>query len=230
MSRELPIFPLPLVLFPGATQPLHIFEPRYRQLLADVLGDDRRFGVAYVAPLAGPGLDPALQPGAVGCVALINAANALPDGRSNIVTVGERRFTLLDWVARGTPYRVGRVEEFEDDPADAAEAGDLGRDVQQDFRRLARALGTLTDRPEHDLGLADDPQHLSFQVAAALELDGESKQELLALTSTTDRLRRLAALLGPLAEDAERRAAVRERGRRNGRGGKHPPPQIEHAT
>src|SRR5690348_5320860 len=93
MSRELPIFPLPLVLSPGATQPLHIFEPRYRQLLADVLGDDRRFGVAYVAPPAGPGLDPAPQPGAVGFVALINAANALPDGRSNIVTVGERRFT-----------------------------------------------------------------------------------------------------------------------------------------
>lgn len=228
MPRELPIFPLPLVLFPGATQPLHIFEPRYRQLLTDVLGDDRRFGIAYVAPPTGPGLDPAPEPGAVGCVAVINAANPLPDGRSNIVTVGERRFTLLAWVSRSTPYRVGSIEEFEDDPADAAEAGDLARDVRRDFRRLARALGTLTDRPAHDLGLADDPQQLSFQVAAALELDGESKQELLALTSTTDRLRRLAALLGPLADDAERRAVIRERARRNGRGGPHP--QIERAT
>ena len=48
MPRDLPIFPLPLVLFPGAVQPLHIFEPRYRRLLADSLAGDRRFGIAYV--------------------------------------------------------------------------------------------------------------------------------------------------------------------------------------
>src|SRR5437667_180860 len=92
MARELPIFPLPLVLFPGAPQPLHIFEPRYRQLLADCLAADRRFGVTYVAPPRAPDDDPAPRPGDLGCVALIRSTQELPDGRSNVLTVGERRF------------------------------------------------------------------------------------------------------------------------------------------
>ncbi len=73
MARELPIFPLPIVLFPGAPQPLHIFEPRYRQLLQDCLTGDQRFGIAYVTPDATPGADPAPSPGDVGCVALIRS-------------------------------------------------------------------------------------------------------------------------------------------------------------
>ncbi len=217
MARELPIFPLPVVLFPGATQPLHIFEPRYRELLADCLAADQRFGITYVAPPDGPGIDPMPPPGAVGCIALIN-----------IITVGERRFTLLEWVTRETTYRVARVEEFDDEPADPAEVTNLAGGVRQDYQRLARAIGTLTDRVADDAALDDDPEQLSFQVAAALELDGEVKQALLALTSTTTRLRRLASLLVPLSADAERRAAVREHARGNGRGGKHP--QIERAS
>src|SRR5204863_219446 len=81
MPRELPIFPLPIVLFPGAPQPLHIFEPRYRQLLQDCLAGDRRFGIAYVAPDPAPDADPVPNPGDVGCVALIQSNQPLPDGR-----------------------------------------------------------------------------------------------------------------------------------------------------
>jgi len=228
MARDLPIFPLPVVLFPGATQPLHVFEPRYRELLADCLAADQRFGITYVAPPEGPDVDPMPPLGAVGCIALITATDALPDGRSDIVTVGERRFNLLDWVARETTYRVARVEEFDDEPADRAEVAGLAGDVRQDYQRLARAIGTLTDRAADDAALDEDPEQLSFQVAAALELDGEVKQALLALTNTITRLRRLASLLVPLSADAERRAAVRERARGNGRGGKHP--QIERAS
>src|SRR5258707_3640359 len=87
MARELPIFPLPIVLFPGAPQPLHIFEPRYRQLLQDCLAGDQRFGIAYVAPDPSPGADPVPLPGDVGCVALIRSNQPLPDGRANIETV-----------------------------------------------------------------------------------------------------------------------------------------------
>src|SRR3989449_1162245 len=71
MPRELPIFPLPIVLFPGAPQPLHIFEPRYRQLLQDCLAGDRRFGIALVAPPPAPGGGPVPKPGGGGCVAPI---------------------------------------------------------------------------------------------------------------------------------------------------------------
>lgn len=228
MARELPIFPLPIVLFPGAPQPLHIFEPRYHQLLRDCLDRDRRFGIAYVAPDGAPDADPVPNPGDVGCVALIRSTEPLPDGRSHILAVGERRFVLRRWVASDRPYHVAEVEEFDDDPLDAAEATPLMADVREGFARLAEALGALTEPEEERLELPSDPQLLSFQVAAALELDAEAKRALQAIRSTSLRLRQLAAVLGPLAADAERRAVVRQRARGNGRGGRHP--NIERAT
>ncbi|HVH67830.1 MAG TPA: LON peptidase substrate-binding domain-containing protein [Gemmatimonadales bacterium] len=231
MARELPIFPLPIVLFPGAHQPLHIFESRYRQLLQDCLAADRRFGISYVAPERAAGADAAPGLGDVGCVALIRTAEPLPDGRCNILTVGERRYMLRRWISRAPrpPYRVAEVEEFDDDPIDGAEAGTLAADVRAGFARLAQALGMLTESGGgNSEALASDPALLSFQVAAALELDAESKRALQALRSTSMRLRRLAQALGPLAADAERRAGVRQRARGNGRGGRHA--QIEPAT
>src|SRR6058998_1876793 len=227
MARELPIFPLPIVLFPGAPQPLHIFEPRYRQMLQDCLAGDRRFGIAYVAPDASPGADPLPSPGDVGCVALIRSIQPLPDGRANIMTVGERRFVLRRWIDSDRPYRVADVEEFDDEPTDEAELTPLAADVRAGFDRLARALGVLTEREDEPVDLAQDPQLLSFQVAASLELDADAKRALQTIRSTTMRLRQLAALLGPLTADAERRAAVRQRAKSNGRGGRHP--QIESA-
>jgi Lon protease-like protein len=218
MSRELPIFPLPLVLFPGATQPLHIFEPRYRSLLTDCLAGDRRFGIAFAAP--DKPSDPA--PGDVGCIAHILTTQSLPDGRSDILTTGEQRFVLLEWLPTDRPYRMARVEEFADgrsDSAEAPEVADIASDVRRDFLRVLEALEQ--DPPE----LPVDPEAMSFRVAATLELEAPSKVALLAIRSTTVRLRRLAALLQPLAADAERRAAVRDRARGNGKGGAHP--QIE---
>ncbi len=215
MPRELPIFPLPLVLFPGATQPLHIFEPRYRQLLVDCLDGDRRFGIAFAAP--DKASDPA--PGDVGCIAHILTTQALPDGRSDILTTGEQRFVLLEWLPTARPYRMARVEEFADEPADAGETEGLAQDVRRDFLRVMEALEQ--ELPE----LPVDPEALSFRVAATLELEPPGKLALLAIRSTTVRLRRLAALLQPLAADAERRAAIRHRARSNGKGGAHP--QIE---
>jgi len=217
MLRELPIFPLPLVLFPGALQPLHIFEPRYRQLLADSLAGDCRFGVAYVPE--GPGHDPMPQPGDVGCVAEIRSTQNLPDGRSNIVTVGERRFTLLDWLPTARLYRLARVEQFDDEHGDPVEMNAIAADVRRDFARLRAALATLTDRHEEPPTLPEEPELLSFQVAAGLEFEASAKLELLRARNTLARLRRLAALLAPLAADAERRATVRRHARRNGTSG-----------
>ncbi len=104
----------------------------------------------------------------------------------------------------------------------------LAADVRAGFARLARALGVLTEQENEPVELAHDPQLLSFQVAAALELDADAKRALQAIRSTTLRLRQLATVLGPLAVDAERRAVVRQRARGNGRGGRHP--EIEPAA
>jgi uncharacterized protein len=228
MARELPIFPLPTVLFPGASQRLHIFEPRYRQLLQDCLAADRRFGIAYAAPDRAPGVDTAPRPGDVGCVALIRSNEPLPDGRSNIMAVGERRFVLRRWIAGPKPYRVAEIEEFDDDPVDAVEVATLAADVREGFARLTQALGVLTESEGEETELPDDPGLLSFEVAAALELDADVKRALQAGRSTSVRLRQLATVLAPLAADAERRAAVRHQARGNGRGGRHP--EIERAT
>src|SRR2546425_10745241 len=98
MARELPIFPLPIVLFPGAPQPLHVFEPRYRQLLADCLAADRRFGITYVAPPQAAGADPQPEIGDPGCIALIRSTERFGGGRADVLPLGERRGVAL---ARG---------------------------------------------------------------------------------------------------------------------------------
>jgi len=230
MARDLPIFPLPIVLFPGTPQPLHIFEPRYRRLISDCLAGDRRFGIAYVGAEPAAGAAGAPHPGDVGCVALIRSTRRLPDGRSNVLTVGERRFVLLEWLGGDRPYRVARVAEFDDEPGEPSEAATLAAAVRRRFARLARALGVLAGRDEEAIELSEDPQQLSFQVAAALELEPDAQRALQALRSTTTRLRQLAGLLAPLAADARRRAGVRQRAKRNGTGGAHPPPQVERTT
>src|SRR3989454_9366647 len=104
MARKLPIFPPRIALSPGAPQPRHVFEPRYRQLLADCLAADRRFGIAYVPAERDAGVEPLPRPGDVGCVAVIRDTQGLPDGRSHVLTVRERPFLLIDSVSSGRPY------------------------------------------------------------------------------------------------------------------------------
>src|SRR5206468_1846367 len=89
---------------------------------------------------------------------------------SNILTVGERRFVLIEWVGSDRPYRLAHVEEFDDEPVEASEAVTLAGDVRDGFTQLTQALGILTGREDDVIELATDPQLLSFQVAAALEL------------------------------------------------------------
>src|SRR3989442_13135057 len=104
MSRELPIFPLPLVLFPGTTQPLHVFEPRYRRLLADCLAGDKRFGIAYHRAAAGEGGEGgggggggaaggAPGPGCIGGAAGARPPRADPKSRPTRPTRGDSRLT-----------------------------------------------------------------------------------------------------------------------------------------
>src|ERR1051326_8057405 len=91
MPSRLPLFPLKIVLFPGALLPLHIFEPRYRQLLADVTLGDHRFGL--LPPGERGGLPP---PGPLGCAPRVRAARPRGDARSNMVVSGGRRSALLE--------------------------------------------------------------------------------------------------------------------------------------
>src|SRR5687767_6686213 len=134
---ELPVFPLPVVLIPGVPLPLHIFEPRYRQLLTDIRVSNNLFGVSYFdANTSANEVPPA---GHVGCVAEVNETQTLPDGRSNILTVGVIRYRIESYVERGDPYLVARVSYFEDDDEDEALLAGLTKDVADTFTRIAQA-------------------------------------------------------------------------------------------
>ena len=114
--RELPLFPLPVVLFPGMPMPLHIFEPRYRKMLADIRASDNLFGLSYFDPnTSGKEIPPA---GHIGCVGEVTETQALPDGRSNVLAVGVVRYQAEAYVERGDSYLVVRVNFFEDDEED----------------------------------------------------------------------------------------------------------------
>src|ERR1044072_2697089 len=115
--HELPLFPLPVVLFPGVPLPLHIFEPRYRQMLLDIRLANNLFGVAYFdASSAENGVPPA---GHVGCVAEVTETQTFPDGRSNILTLGVVRFRIDSYVERGDPYLVSQASYFQEADAEA---------------------------------------------------------------------------------------------------------------
>src|SRR5712691_4904563 len=124
--NELPVFPLPIVLFPGVPLPLHIFEPRYRQMLGDVRANNNLFGLSYFdASTSDKEIPPA---GNVGCVAEVTETQALPDGRSNILTVGVIRYRIEEYVERD-PYLVAWVSVFEDEDEDQ----DLLRESSHEF-------------------------------------------------------------------------------------------------
>jgi len=217
--RELPIFPLPLVLFPGVPLPLHIFEERYRRMLADVRASNNLFGLSYFVPDAAPEDRP--PAGHVGCATEVVEVQPLPDGRSNILTIGVARYQVVEYVERGDPYLVARVEFFEDEEEDAAVVGRGAEEVSEMFMRIARAMrtanqerGALPELPQ------DDPERLSFLVAAVVEMDAETKQRLLETRSTSDRLRRLHTMLAQAVEAYEERARTHELARGNGHAGK----------
>ncbi|HEX8202116.1 MAG TPA: LON peptidase substrate-binding domain-containing protein, partial [Isosphaeraceae bacterium] len=164
------LFPLPeVVLFPHAVLPLHIFEPRYRQMTEDALAGDRLVTIVQLlpdTPTADP-TRPAIE--AVGCLGKIVRHERLPDGRFNFLLVGRKRVRLLRELASGKPYRLAEARLLED-VAPEEPVGPLRRELVRLFRTLARrqgtldpdmakllqadlALGILTDLIAHALGL-----------------------------------------------------------------------------
>jgi len=217
--RELPLFPLPVVLFPGMPMPLHIFEPRYRKMLADIRAGENLFGLSYFdSSSSDKDIPPA---GHIGCVAEVTETQALPDGRSNILTVGVMRYRVTSYIERGDPYLVARVEYFEDEDDDEGRLSETSREVAEMFMRVAKAIRVLNDERGNLPDITDtEPQKLSFLVAAAMEIESETKQELLELRSTYKRLRRLRDMLKRVISNYEERARLHSLAKGNGHGGK----------
>jgi len=218
---ELPLFPLPLVLFPGVPMPLHIFEERYRQMFADVSAGNSLFGLSYFDINTATNTRPPV--GHVGCAAEVVESQSLPDGRSNILTVGLIRYRVIEYVEAGEPYLVGRVEFFADEREDEALLATRARHVAELFTRIVRAVRALNNDRASLPDLPDaEPERLSFLVAAAMELDAEARQGLLELRSGAERLERIGNLLSQVVGNYEERARKHKLAKGNGHGGKHP--------
>jgi Lon protease-like protein len=216
---ELPLFPLAVVLFPGVPVPLHIFEPRYRQMLEDVQAGNNLFGLCYFDASSSTRDMPVV--GSVGCVAKVTETQSLPDGRSNILTVGVIRYRIAAYVERGDPYLVVRVSYFEDEVENKEAVQDSSREVAEKFTRIARAVRIINDERANLPNISDtEPERLSFLVAAALEVDTDMKQELLELRSTSERLQRLRDILERAVSGYEERARVHELAKGNGHSGR----------
>jgi len=216
---ELPLFPLSVVLFPAVPLPLHIFEPRYRQMLEDIRAGNSLFGLSYFDVSASEREFPPV--GSIGCVAKVTDTQTFPDGRSNILAIGVIRYQIEEYLERGDPYRVVRVSYFEDEAADSEAVAEHSRDVAETFTRIARAVRTINDERANLPNIGDtEPQRLSFLVAAAMEMDADVKQELLELRLTSERLRRLRDILARAVSGYEERARVHELAKGNGHSGR----------
>jgi Lon protease-like protein len=197
---ELGIFPLGLVLLPGERLPLHIFEPRYKELISECLAEERPFGIVLSD-------DSGLHE--IGTVAsVIEVLERFDDGRLNIVVEGGDRFRVVE-LTTGRAFQTGEVEEVADEDVDVDEE-DAARALGL-FKELRELVGSDVEEPEEG-----DPA-LSFALASRVDFGLDPKQRLLELTSEPDRLTLVIELLEGALTAVREEQARRELASRNGK-------------
>jgi uncharacterized protein len=209
MTARLPLFPLGTVLFPGLVLPLHIFEPRYRELvrhLLDLPNDHaREFGVVAIQrgwevdsgePVAAT-TRAELTLHEVGCSAEIRQVTELPDGRFDLVTVGRRRFRIVRVDPEASAYLEAEVEWLPEPPGQEEAADLLAPRVLATFRQYLDLMRDSGPGADGEVGeqLPEDATVLSHLVAATAALTLEDRQRLLAAVDTAARLRAELRLL-----------------------------------
>lgn len=185
----LPLFPLPVVLFPGAPMPLHIFEVRYRRMVARCLEFDKRFGLLHHdSDEDGPFLN---ERGQVGTIALIEEFQPLPDGRSLILVRGEGRFEIRNGIDQREPFYEAEIQPYPDETRPLPDAIRVARE-----RTLALfdAVVQRLDDPPVELPEFDLDKDVSFQLAPTVQIDSRWQQSFLELRQEAHRLERLDAV------------------------------------
>ena len=204
--RELPIFPLPeVVLFPQEVLPLHIFESRYRIMLKSVLETDSMFGVikwdSNTKSMAN-----------IGCCAQIIKHQTSEDGRSNIITLGQQRFQILE-IVRSTPFCSAMVSWIDDESVESHQGLDTLRDsVTEALKDVVKLTGKLTNSQKFlPDKLPDNPMELSFWIGAHLGGPvAEEQQRLLEERNTYTRLQREFEMLDHTRKQLAARTALKE--------------------
>ncbi|HSZ38659.1 MAG TPA: LON peptidase substrate-binding domain-containing protein [Trebonia sp.] len=199
MTEMLPLFPLSTVLFPGMRLPLHVFEERYRELVADLLElpEPRQFGVIAIRKGRETGTDGVTALHEVGCVAAIRNVVPREDGRYDLQAVGTERFRLRG-LDQSRSYFQGKIERLPDEPAGAENGGGEPTDVMRVQAGFRAYLNALADRGGGVISvtdLPDEPLLLSYVVGAAMIIDLPDRQNLLAAPDAAARLKAERALL-----------------------------------
>jgi Lon protease-like protein len=218
MSRRLRLFPLNAVLFPGAVLNLHIFEPRYKQLIAECLESGEGFGVTLIAQGAEAG-DPDVLPHNIGSIAEIVDVQPLPFGRYFISTVGRNRFRIRNVISR-EPYLLAEVDELEEpEQREDREVHELLPAVRDLFEEYCSMLVEFSGQ-ENEIDLPADAQSTSFAIGDMLQVADRIKQRILELDDTKSRLRAeydfLERLLPQLRKLLDQRKAELEARRERG--------------
>lgn len=183
-TQWLPLFLLNVVLFPHMPLPLHVFEPRYRQMIGDCLEEGHSFGV--VAIREGSETGPA-TPYDVGTLAKIVRIDRQDDGRMNLLVMGASRFEILQ-TANDRPYLRGQIRIIPEAGDDLDATARLTETTAVTFREYSNLLRELVGRAADEAEPPMEPELLSYLIAAALNLQLPEKQSLLAERRTDARL------------------------------------------
>lgn len=211
--RDLPLFPLNVVLYPGMALPLRIFEERYKLMMQKCLEEDRMFGVALIK--TGKEVGGSAVPFEVGTVARITDVVPQGGGRMHLSAIGEDVFRIVD-IQQITPYMIGRVELLERNEESAPD--ELTSRVVRHFRTYMSLLSSLRGTGGGTVDLDRDPQRLSYTVATELMVGPREKQLLLETSSAQVRLEEELKLLQSTNLSLE--LFLAEKRKKEARGGK----------
>ncbi|MCH1572322.1 MAG: LON peptidase substrate-binding domain-containing protein [Longimicrobiales bacterium] len=190
LRYRLPLFPLPVVLLPGVVMPLHIFEQRYRDMVADVLTGDRRFGLIYHDwDEDGPFL---ADSGEVGCVAEIQQCEELEDGRYLLIIKGLERFVIDEGLEQQALYFESIVTSYEDESA--MQGAEMAFRRRESMRLFEELIGLLPERPDR-LPELSETEEVSFLIAQTIQMELPWHQRMLKLRDEGSRLERIDQVL-----------------------------------
>lgn len=188
---KLPLFPLNTVLFPGMLLPLHIFEPRYRDMVTHCVAERRPFGVALIR--AGEEVGAPAQPHPVGTYGQIARVERLPEGRMNIELIGQERFRIVE-LHHDHAYLTGTVEKFPLEEPDCSEARRLAQALKPWLIKYLKLLGDAAETSFDAQELPHNPAAMAYLAAIVAQVPMREKQALLGFTTAADLLERERAL------------------------------------
>lgn len=198
MKPLLPLFPLDVVLFPGTPLPLHIFEPRYKELISECLEQKKPFGIVRTGE---EGMAD------VGCTAeIVAVTKKYADGQMDVVTEGRERFEILA-LNEERAFLQGEVLYFQDEPGSAS-AEQVAHAVKLHAQILA-TIGAGQDLPA-------EKEQLSFHLAGSLPLDLDFKQVLLGMRSESERLQAVITAFESILPKLKRTVVAKKRAGGNG--------------